>query len=216
MALGFLGGAFDASRAAEDEFDAWYDTEHIPERLRIPGFINAVRWVGADNPRISLAIYDLESLDVLTKPEYRAVSPTNFSPWSKRILLGKCKRLCRFNCEQTAPGDQVAPSEGTGLFLFATNTGPGVDEAFVRWFEGEQLARTAAIPGVLCARTFRTPGDAPGSSSHRYVATVHIETPKVCRSEGWAATWEDESAGSMLRKARDTLRLTLRRYIPSV
>lgn len=213
MALGFLGGAFDSSRAAAEEFDAWYNTEHIPERLRIKGFINAVRWVGADNPRISLAIYDLESLDVLTKPEYRAVSPENFSPWSKRILLGKCERLCRFNCVQTAPGDQVAPPEGTGLFLFATNTAPAVDAAFVRWFEGEHLTRTAAIPGVLCARAFRTPGNAPGSSSHRYVATFHTATPEVCGSEAWTAAWEDEGAGAMFRQARDTLHLTLRRYI---
>src|SRR5437868_14179212 len=98
--MGFLGGGFDFSGAAEHEFNDWYDTEHIPERLRIKGFINAVRWIGADNPRISLAIYDLESLDVLKQPVYRNVSPENFSPWSKRILVGKCRRLCRFTCEQ--------------------------------------------------------------------------------------------------------------------
>ena len=213
MALGFLGGAFDASRAAEDEFDAWYDTEHIPERLRIKGFINAVRWVGAHNARISLAIYDLESLDVLAKPEYRAVSPENFSPWSRRILLGKCERLCRFNCVQTAPGDRVAPPQGTGLFLFAANVEPAVDEAFARWFEGEHLARIAAVHGVLCARAFRTPDDAPGSSSYRYVATFHTDTPGVCVSEAWTAAWTEERAESMLPQARDTLRLTLRRYI---
>ena len=41
--MGLLGGGFDYSAVAEDEFNAWYDTEHIPERLRIEGFINAVR-----------------------------------------------------------------------------------------------------------------------------------------------------------------------------
>jgi hypothetical protein len=212
MALGLLGGGFDSSRAAQDEFDAWYDTEHIPERLRIQGFINAVRWIGADNPRVSIAIYDLESLDVLRKPEYRAVSPENFSPWSRRILLGKCERLCRFNCVQTAPGDQVAPQGGSGLFLWAANAEPTAGEAFLRWFEGEHRARIAAVPGVLCARAFRTPADAPGSSSHRCVATVHTETPEVCLSDAWIAAWEAEGARSMFRHARDALRLSLRRY----
>ena len=42
MALGLLGGGFDYSAVALDEFNDWYDTEHIPERLRIKGFINAV------------------------------------------------------------------------------------------------------------------------------------------------------------------------------
>lgn len=213
MALGLLGGGFDSSRAAQDEFDEWYDTEHIPERVRIPGFINAVRWVGVENPRLSLAIYDLESLDVLRKPEYRAVSPENFSPWARRILVRHCERLCRFNCVQAVPGNCVAPEEGSGLFVLAANADTQNEEAFARWLEGDQLARAAALPGVLCARAFRTPADAPGSSSHRYVATFHTQTPAVCDSQAWRALWESESAQSMLRNAKDVLRIELRRYI---
>jgi hypothetical protein len=213
MALGLLGGGFDASRAAQDEFDDWYDTEHIPERLRIPGFINAVRWVGTDNPRISLALYDLERLDVLAKPEYRAVSPQNFSPWSRRILLGKCARLCRFNCVQTVPGERTAPQEGSGLFVFAVNTQAAIDESFAAWFEREHLPGAAAVPGVLCARAFRTPAEAPGSSSHRYVATFHAEAPAVFESTAWTAIWNGERAREMLQKAQDTLRIVLRRYV---
>jgi hypothetical protein len=213
MALGLLGGGFDSSRAALDEFDAWYDTEHIPERLRIPGVLNAVRWVGVASPRVSLALYDLQSLGVLTQPEYRAVSPENFSPWSRRILLEKCERLCRFNCIQSVPGDRVAPQDGSGLFVFAANADAAIDAAFARWLEHELLPRVAAVPGVLCARAFRTPPDAPGSSSHRYVATVHTQAPAVCESKSWTAIWEGAHAQSMLQSAQDTLRMTLRRYV---
>jgi hypothetical protein len=31
--------------AMEEEFNAWYDREHLPERLSIPGFRSARRWV---------------------------------------------------------------------------------------------------------------------------------------------------------------------------
>ena len=31
--------------AMEEEFNAWYETEHLPERLAIPGFRSARRWV---------------------------------------------------------------------------------------------------------------------------------------------------------------------------
>jgi hypothetical protein len=212
MAYGLLGGGFDSSRAAQDEFDEWYDTEHIPERLRIPGFINAVRWIGTQNPRLSLALYDLERLDVLKKPEYRAVSPENFSPWARRILVRQCERLCRFNCVQVVPGERVAPQEGTGLVVLAANARSADDDAFGRWLEGEHLARAAAVPGVLCARAFRTPADAPGSSSHRYVATFHTESPAICESHAWTQLWAREDTQSMLRSAQDVLRLALRRY----
>ena len=54
-------------RSAEDEFNDWYDTEHVPERQRTTGFINCERWLGADDPKISIATYDLDTLDVLAK-----------------------------------------------------------------------------------------------------------------------------------------------------
>jgi hypothetical protein len=212
MALGLLGGGFDSTRAAADEFNDWYDTEHIPERLRIPGFINAVRWVGDSNPRVSLAIYDLESLDVLKKPEYRAVSPENFSPWSKRILLGKCVRICRFNCVQMGQGDRVAPERGTGLFVWAFNTGVEFEPDSERWLEAEHMPRLAAVPGVTCARWFKTPADSPGSSSHKYVATCHLDAPPVCESAAWKKAWESDRMREMHGRMQDVLLVTLRRY----
>ena len=52
MAKGLLFAAFDFSTAHADEFHDWYDLEHIPERLRVPGFLNAERWIAEDNPAI--------------------------------------------------------------------------------------------------------------------------------------------------------------------
>ena len=55
MAKGLLIAAMNFSDVAEDEFHDWYDTEHVPERLAVPGFINADRWIGIDNPKVSVA-----------------------------------------------------------------------------------------------------------------------------------------------------------------
>ncbi len=132
MGLALLGGGFDYSGAAQDEFDDWYDTEHVPERLRIKGFINAVRWIGAANPKRSpLAIYDLrEPRRAAGSPEYIAVSPAHFSPWANRILIGQCKRICRFNCNQLTPGDRIAPDNAQGLLVSAMNVAPDADAEF--------------------------------------------------------------------------------------
>ena len=58
--------------AAEDEaeFNAWYVEEHIPERLGIPGILNARRYRDAASPLAYAAIYDTESLATLTSPAY--------------------------------------------------------------------------------------------------------------------------------------------------
>ena len=65
MAKGILIAAMDFSNVAADEFNDWYDAERIPERQRVPGFLTLQRWIGAENPRQSVATYDLDSLAVL-------------------------------------------------------------------------------------------------------------------------------------------------------
>ncbi|MBV8032598.1 MAG: hypothetical protein JO035_13895 [Betaproteobacteria bacterium] len=88
----------------EEEFNAWYDEEHFPERLAIPGFRSARRWV-ADAPSGSgkyLATYELDSVAVLQSREYlsRFENPT---PWSRRCL-GKAVVFRRWALEQVSPG----------------------------------------------------------------------------------------------------------------
>ena len=75
----------DPEPTLEEELNAWYDTEHLPERAAIAGFETALRFTSlGDGPRY-LALYDLTGLDVLESDAYRAVSGSNFSPWTKRV-----------------------------------------------------------------------------------------------------------------------------------
>jgi hypothetical protein len=70
----------------EEEFNAWYDTEHLPERAAIDGFLTARRFISVGDGPPHLAAYDLTSLDVLEQPAYKAIAGENFSPWSRRIM----------------------------------------------------------------------------------------------------------------------------------
>jgi hypothetical protein len=214
--MGLLGGGFDFSGANEEEFNEWYDTEHVPERLRIPGFINAVRWISVDDPKLSLAIYDLESLDVLRKPEYRAVSPENFSPWAKRLLVRQCKRVCRFNAEQMGTRN-VAPDEAGGLLVFATNVAAEAEAEFNEWYDTEHIPRLSALPGVLMARRFKAAGAAiAGSADRKYVATYHLTSPDVCESPDWKEAALTPRTRKMQPHLKDPLRLRCKRYVRTV
>jgi hypothetical protein len=71
MARGVLLAAMDFSNAHEDEFHDWYDLEHLPERQRVPGFGLCERWIGAANPKFSVATYDLDTPSVLRSQAYR-------------------------------------------------------------------------------------------------------------------------------------------------
>lgn len=84
-ATGLLLVHCDPEPTLEEELNAWYDTEHLPERAAISGFETALRFTSlGDGPRY-LALYDLSDLDVLESDAYRAVSGPHFSPWTKRV-----------------------------------------------------------------------------------------------------------------------------------
>lgn len=70
----------------EEEFNDWYDTEHLPERAALPGFLTARRFTSlGDGPRYA-ALYDLAAPDILDSQEYHAVSGPHFSPWTRRVM----------------------------------------------------------------------------------------------------------------------------------
>jgi hypothetical protein len=203
---GLLVAGFNYANAARDEFHDWYDTEHVPERQRVPGFINAQRWVGADDPSISIATYDLESLDVLKTPAYTSIAGANLSPWSKRVI-GMVERICRFEAEQLSPGRQAASAEAAGMMVFAMNVMPGAEADFNAWYDDEHVPRLAAVPGCLTARRFKASG-----GTHKYVAVYHLESPEVCSSKAWREAADTPWTLRIRPHTSDRLRVVLRRY----
>jgi len=206
--MGLLVAGLERSAVAADEFDDWYDTEHLPERRRVPGVVTGQRWVGADDPAISIAIYDLEAPDVAQSPAYRAVSGENRSPWSKRIS-GKCRRICRFVAEQTLPGNRTGPAGAGGMMMFAMNVVPEAEADFNAWYDQEHVPSLAAVPGTLCARRFRIL-DADSEGRQRYLAVYHLESPGVCSSAPWKKAIETPWTHRIRPQTRDRLRIVLK------
>jgi hypothetical protein len=114
MKRGLLLTLTEPPAAMEEEFNAWYDEEHFPERLAIPGFRSARRWV---SERTYLATYELDSAQVLQSAAYLARFH-NQTPWSRRCL-GKLVVFKRWACEQIEPGDADPHPAARGL-VFST------------------------------------------------------------------------------------------------
>ena len=103
---GFLLVFMNPPPAFDEEFNAWYDSEHIPERLAVPGFLTGLRYVNIAGgaPRY-LAMYDLEAFGVLETPAYLRVAYDQSSPWTKRVTARA--RVQRFAGDQHHPGQLV-------------------------------------------------------------------------------------------------------------
>jgi hypothetical protein len=207
MAKGQLIVALDFSGIAEDEFHDWFDTEHMPERARVPGFLSCRRWIGVQNPKEAVHLFDLDSLAVLESPAYRAISGDKVSIWSKRIRA-KCRRLLRFEGEQILPGDALAPEGTGGLLLVGMTPAAAVETKFNAWYDTEHVPALARVPGVLSARRFRATGGGP-----KYVALYHLLAPEVIDGAEWKQASGSTPMPAHIRpQITDRVRLVCRRY----
>jgi hypothetical protein len=206
MAKGILIAAMSIGNAAEDEFHDWYDTEHLPERVRVPGFQLCQRWIGTQDAKVSVATYDLDGIGVLQSPGYEAIAGANLSPWSKRVT-SRVERLMRFEGDQILPGDQLPPEDAGGLLLNAMNVEPAAEAEFNEWYDNEHIPALAAVPGVLCARRFRAT-----IANRRYVALYHLVSPGVQATPAWKSAADSEWTRKLRPHFRDHLRLVCKKY----
>ena len=64
----------DVDPKHEEEFNQWYNDEHLPERLEIPGYVSARRFKLEEGQGVLkyLCIWELADAGPLQSPEYEA------------------------------------------------------------------------------------------------------------------------------------------------
>ena len=129
---GFLLVLMQAPPVFEDEFNAWYDTEHMPERVAVQGFETGLRYVCISGAPHYLAMYDLGNPGVLNSPEYLRVSFDNASPWTKRVTS-------RVKVDRSA-GRQIYPGNAV--------TGPATRVLLLRFCGLDASASDMIISGM--------------------------------------------------------------------
>src|SRR5271167_3697013 len=90
---GMLLTSMDIDEAHEAEFNRWYDREHLEERVAIPGFIEARRYVAEEGAPKYLSLYSTETFKVLDSHAYRTAL-ANQTDWSK-ANIGRFKNMIR-------------------------------------------------------------------------------------------------------------------------
>jgi hypothetical protein len=156
----------DVDPDIEDDYNAWYSREHIPERLMVPGLNHGRRYRAEEGSPRYMAIYEAASMDVLTKGAYR-VQLDNPSVWTQRLLP-------RFRFAQRGLCD-VAGSvgEGTGGAASVVHLAPSDEPRLRHWITETLLHEMLALPDVAAAHLWTlTPGEpvSPTTSLNRNAA----------------------------------------------
>jgi hypothetical protein len=160
---------------AEDDacFNAWYEDEHLAERLSVPGFLSARRYRDLADPLAYCAVYETSDVAVLDSAAYRArlADPTPRT----RAIMPRFLDMTRAACRVVADSAPGMPA-GAHLLIVSLTTpwqGAAPVPACLRWrsvvpdplltggHTSEQALRPAAdrLPPPLLLIEAGDPGD---------------------------------------------------------
>ncbi len=146
MANGVLAVWADVAKGAEADFDEWYIREHVNERVEVPGFLAGYRYTAiAGRPKV-LAIYELQSPEVLVSPAYleRLNDPTE---WTRRVMASFRNMI------RTALRVRARRGEGRGGVVGTVRLAPapGADRNLETWISRDLIGVLVARPGIVRA-----------------------------------------------------------------
>ncbi len=180
---GLLYVEVDCPPELEGEFHAWYNTEHIPERLRIPGFVSAYRYSALEGSPRWLAVYELTSPAVLDSPEYRKwLGGPLQTAWTTRIIAVTRVHRGIFRLAQR----QEAATKGTqsrGLLAVRYAASPEEHAKLNRWQEQEFSPEILALPGVTSAARYE------GVDAGEGLVLYGLEQPWFTQAPAFARLW---------------------------
>lgn len=187
---GLLYVEFDCPPELEGEFHAWYNTEHIPERLRIPGFVTGQRYAALEGSPRWLAAYELESAAVLESPEYRKWLGPLQTAWTKRMVSSTRVHRSIFRRVQSvdAPIRPEQVHAPTGLLAVRYAASPVEKATLNRWHDTEFCEELVQAPGVMRVSRYDS---AEGGEQLILYTLAHpwvVQAPTFARL--WTAGWD--------------------------
>lgn len=195
----------DPGPVPEAEFHDWYDNEHLPARLTVPGFASAARYRAADGLKPPwLAVYEIEP-GVLDSPAYKALYENNSD--REKSILARLATLERREYELISderPASRPSPEGPAPALLAVSMSVPaGTEDDMTAWYTQEHIPMLLAVPGWRRARRYRMiSGTGP-----EYLSLHEVDGPHVFDSDAYKAAtttpWRNRIvAGAVGRERR--------------
>lgn len=97
-----LAVGLDVPREKDEEFNDWYDTEHIPEHLKVPGFTSAYRFRSlgeelslgrkATGPKY-VTLYEVENEKAFQTAEYEKSTKSPWTSWLRQFYVRRFRSI---------------------------------------------------------------------------------------------------------------------------
>jgi hypothetical protein len=146
----------------EDEFNRWYDEEHIPIRMGCNGFVSAQRY-RRDEAADYLAIYELSDLGALSSDAYKVIKdqPSERTAWMLDNVTGFTRYLGRETSAVARSEPPVPPLDAPLIFAVFFAVPPEGAGEFDAWYETEHVPMLMECADWLMVRRFEITDGVP-------------------------------------------------------
>ena len=201
LGKGMLLTLTDVSARDERDYNEWYNREHIDERVNLPGFHRARRYVAVRATPKYLATYECYTVADLGTPGYLHTL-ANQTPWSQAVMA----RFTHF--KRLTLRIQVDQTHGVGGALATVRfvPDPRRRKPLVDWLSTQALPKLIARPGVLGAAV----GENDLEVMHAPLQDKSMDHPREDESE-WVALIEGADIAAVGAAARSLITQTSRK-----
>ena len=174
----------DVPADKEEEFNQWYNEEHLPELLAIPGVLNAARYEAVSSGPKHLACYELESPAVVETEAFTSRKPTE---WAQRIgprviatnlINNVYQMIYPKELNSAIASADMAPALQIGRMDIA----PENSEEWNKWYSGVYVPNYEKVPGCIRGRRWNAVRGEPS-----YAVVYEFEHEKVSETAEWLA-----------------------------
>jgi hypothetical protein len=166
----------------EDDFNAWYNEEHLKELVSVPGILNAARYEAVRSGPKHLACYELESPAVIETDAFKNRPRTE---WGSRVspsIIGTnfinniYEMIYPSSLNDNIAGADMAPA----LQIGRMDISPENEDEWNRWYSGVYVPNYEKVPGCIRGRRWKAVRGAPS-----YATVYEFENEKISQTEEW-------------------------------
>jgi hypothetical protein len=179
----------------ENEFHEWYNTEHIPVRMVLDGFVAAQRYKSTSSDS-NLVIYDMTSQAALKTPGYTEVKerPSERTRW----MLNNVTGFTRYLADEIGVAGTLDERAALAPHLFVAMFSVPEDQCaeFDQWYVEAHLPIRLECGDWLAVRRFAITSGDPGRYNrlaiHYLASEAALSSPE--RERARATPWRNRMA----------------------
>jgi len=163
----------------EEEYNRWYDTHHIPARLKVPGFIAAARYTAYVGEPKYLTVYEFAHPGVFKDPLMQKLTAEP-SEWDQR-MMPLVQVLSTTIYDRIFEFKEPPAHHATRAISVRFDPPAEMEAEFNDWYNTEHLPGLISVPGMHCGRRYKKRW---GNGSN-YLAFYEYDDEAIQATDAW-------------------------------